>query len=84
MDKKQKNHNKPYQKKDNKSFQCAVTSALNHEKIEKHPGRITKIKLFIDTYNWKGIHYPSEKDDWKKFEKNNLTIVVNVLHAKKE
>ena len=23
----------------------------------------------INKYNWKGINYPSEKDDWEKFEK---------------
>ena len=28
--------------------------------------------------------FPSEKDDWKKFEKNNVTIALNVLYAKKE
>ena len=33
---------------------------------------------------WKGINSLLEKDDWKKFEKNNLTITLNVLYAKKE
>ena len=27
--------------------------------------------------------FPSEKDDWKKIEKNNVTFALNVLHAKK-
>ena len=44
----------------------------------------TKIKSFINKYNWEGINFPSEKDDWKKFEKNNVTIALNVLYAKKE
>ena len=26
----------------------------------------------------------SEKDDWKKFEKNNVTIALKVLYAKNE
>ena len=26
--------------------------------------------------------FSSEKDDWKKIEKNNATIALNVLHAK--
>ena len=43
---------------------------------------MTKIKSFIGRYNWEGINYPSEKDDWKKYEKNNLAIVLNVLYAK--
>ena len=46
--------------------------------------RITKIKSFKNKYNWEGINFPSEKDDWKKFEKNNLRIALNILYAKKE
>ena len=30
------------------------------------------------------IHFSSEKYDWKKFEKINVTVALNVLHAKKE
>ena len=29
-------------------------------------------------------NYPSEKDDWKKLEKNNLTIAFNILYAESE
>ena len=53
-------------KKDNKYFQCAIKFALNHE---KHPEAITRIKLFIDRYNWEGIDYRSGKDDWKNLRK---------------
>ena len=38
---------------DYKCFQYAITVALNHDKINKHPQRISKIKPFIDQYNWK-------------------------------
>ena len=31
-----------------------------------------------------GINFPSEKDDWERFEKNNVTIALNVLCSKKE
>ena len=71
-------------KKDNKCFQYAITVALNHEKIKGYPERITKTKPFIAKYNWERINYPSEKDDWKKIEKNNLTIALNVLYAKND
>ena len=69
---------------DNKCFQYAATVALNHEKIGKLPERISKIKSLINKYYWEGINYISEKDDWKMFQKNNLTIALNVLCAKKE
>ena len=59
-------------------------SCVESWKNKKPFQRITKIKPFINKYNWKGISFPSEKDTWKKFEKNNLTIALNVLYAKKK
>ena len=77
----------PINKKDNKCFQYAVTVALNHEEIEKHAKKKKKknnIKAFINKYKWEGINFPSEKDDWKAFEKNNITIALNVFTWKKK
>ena len=74
----------PINERDNKCFQYAITVALNHEEIEKHSERITNIKPFTNKYTWEEINFPSEKDYWKNFEKNNLTNAFNVLHAKKE
>ena len=56
---------------DYKCFQYAVTLALNLDKIRKNPQRISKIKPFIDQYNWKDIDFPISSKDWKKFEINN-------------
>ena len=49
--------------KDDKCFQYALTVALNYEKIKDHPERISKIKPFIDKYNWKEIDFPSHSKD---------------------
>ena len=38
----------------------------------------------MNKYDLEGINYPTEKDDWKKIEKNNITIALNVLHGKNE
>ena len=46
--------------KDDKCFQYALTVALNYDKIKKDPQRISKIKPFIDKYNWKEIDFPSQ------------------------
>ena len=59
----------PINKKDNKCFQYTVTDVLNHEEIGKSPERMTEIEPFINKNKWKGINSPSEKDDWKIFEK---------------
>ena len=74
----------PINKKDNKCFQYVVTVARNPEEIKKDLQKITKTKPFRNRFNWKEINFPSEKDDLKKFEKNNVTIARNVLYAKKE
>ena len=84
MDKKQKSKNISHRQKQQKNFQCAVTVVLNNEEIKKLLQRIKIIKSFIDKYNWEDKNYPSDKYDWKKFEKNNLTFALRVLYAKKE
>ena len=65
---------------DDKCFQYAVTLALNLDKIKKDPQRVSKIKPFIEKYNWEDIDFPSTSKDWKKFESNN-EIVLNILYV---
>ena len=65
---------------DHKCFQYAVTLALNLDKINDHPERISKIKPFIEEYNWKDIDFPSASKDWKKFELNN-EVALNILYV---
>ena len=52
--------------------------------IHSKSWRITKIKPFINKHKWEGLNFPSEKDNWKKTEKNNVTVAFNVLCVKKE
>ena len=65
---------------DDKCFQYAVTLALNLNRIDNHPERISKIKPFIDQYNWKDIDFLAICKDWKKFESNN-EIALNILYV---
>ena len=61
---------------DYKCFQYTVTLALNLDKINKN----SKIKPFIEEYNWKDIDFPSTSKYWKKFELNN-EIALNILYV---
>ena len=45
---------------------------------------MTKIKPFINRYYWEGINFPSEKDDFKKFQKANPRIALDVFYDKKD
>ena len=53
---------------------------LNLDKINNHPERISKIKPFIEEYNWKDIDFPSTSKDWKIFELNN-EVALNILYV---
>ena len=65
---------------DDECFQYAVTLALNLNSIDNHLERISKIKSFINKYNWKDIDFPAMSKDWKKFESNN-EIALYILYV---
>ena len=65
--------------RDNKCFQYSIIFALNHQSIESHPEKILNIGIFTDQYNWEGIEFPAGIKDWKRFERNNKTIALNIL-----
>ena len=71
----------PKNKKDDRCFQYAVTVALNYGQIKDPPERISKIKPFIDKYDWKEIDFPSTGKDWKKFElKINQLVLIFCMY----
>ena len=53
---------------DEKVFQYAATVALNHEKTKRNPQKISRIKPFINKYNWNGTKHPSTIYEWKTLE----------------
>ena len=65
---------------DDKCFQYTITLALNLDEINRDPQRISKIKPFINQYNWKDIDFPSTSKDWRKFELSN-EVALNVLYV---
>ena len=60
------------------NFQNALDDPLNYQIIEKDLQRISKLKPYINKYNWEGINFPAGPKDWKKFEQNNKTIALNI------
>ena len=62
-------------------LQHALTVALNYVQIKKDPQRISKIKPFIDQYNWKEIDFPSLSKDRKNFESNNKSTALDTFYV---
>ena len=50
----------------NECIEYAITAALNHERINRNPQRISNLQSFIDNYNWRGIEFPSHSKEGKK------------------
>ena len=64
------------------NFQNALDDALNYQNIEKDLQRISKLKSYMNKYDWKGIEFPAGPKEWIKFERNNKTIALNILFVK--
>ena len=62
------------------NFQNALDDALNYQAIKTNPERISKLKPYINKYNWKEIDFPAGPKDCIKFEQNNKTFALNVLN----
>ena len=68
-------------------FQSVLNDSLDYQTIKTHRERISKLKPYTNKYNWKGIKFPLDKEDWQKFEQNNKEIDLIVLfvpHNKKK
>ena len=57
------------------SFQNALDEALNYWSIKTNPERISKLKPYINKYNWEGIKFPAWPKDWK-----NLKEIIRKFH----
>ena len=44
-------------------IQNALVDALDYQRIKKDPQEISKIKRYINQYNWEGIEFPAGPKD---------------------
>ena len=67
---------------DDRCFEYSIVVALYHKEIKNHPERIQgNHYLFSCDYNWHGIDFPAGIKEWKRFERNNETIALNILQV---
>ena len=66
---------------DDRCFQYSIV-ASHHKEIKNHPERVSPIHHYISwDYNWEDIDFPAGIKDWKRFEKNNETVALNILQV---
>ena len=67
---------------DDKCFKYFIIVALHYTEFKSHPERLSNmIHFFSCDCNWEGIEFPTGTKDWKRFQKNNETIALNILQA---
>ena len=54
---------------------------INYQHIGHQTERISRLKPFINNYNWKDIEFPSDSENYRKFEQNNKTIALNIFYV---
>ena len=47
----------------NNNFQNALHDALSYQATENNPQRISKLKPYINKYNWDGINFPAGSEE---------------------
>ena len=57
---------------------------MSYKEIKWNPEKTSDLKQIMNKNNCNQIKYPSKIDDWKKIERNNPTIVLNVLYIKRK
>ena len=57
---------------------------MSYKEIKWNPEKTSDLKQIMNKNNCNQIKYPSKTDDWKKIERNNPTIVLNVLYIKRK
>ena len=71
----------PKNKNDNYCFAYAITIVIYHNEIGKNLNRISNNLLdCTDKLNWNGIDFPASIPDYKRFEKLNEDIALNVMY----
>ena len=71
----------PKNKNDNYCFAYAITIVIYHNEIGKNLNRISNNLLdCTDKLNWNGIDFPASIPDYKRSEKLNEDIALNVMY----
>ena len=72
----------PKNKNDNYCFAYATAIAIYHNEIGNHLDRISSNLLECTTkLDWEGLDFPVSTPDYKRFEKNNEDIALNILYV---
>ena len=72
----------PTNENDNFCLVYATTIAIYHKEIGKNPDRISsKLLEHASKLYWNGIDFPASTPDYKRFERFNEDIVLNIMYV---
>ena len=64
------------------SLQNVLDDASIYQTIKRNSERISKLKPYINNYNWERIDFPAGRKDWTTFEPNNKATALKILFIK--
>ena len=50
-------------------FAWSIIISIHYDEIVIDHKRISKLKRFVNNYDWSDINFPTDKRDWNRFEK---------------
>ena len=62
-------------------FAWSIIISIHYNEIGRDHNRISKLKRFINNYDWSDINFPTDKRDWNRFEKQNFSVALNIFSA---
>ena len=68
----------PQNVEDEERFKWAILAALHHESIDSHQERMSNLRGFESSYDWRGLEFPIALDKIDIFEQRK-TFLLNVL-----
>ena len=68
----------PKNKNDNFCFAYAAAIAIYHKNLNRISNKLIE---YVEKLDWNGIDFPASTPDYKRFEKNNEDIALNILYV---
>ena len=69
---------------DNKCFAYSLIASALYDEIGRDHNRVSKLKRYMDYFNWNDINFPTQQKDWDLFEENNRDVALNIFSVDKD
>ena len=62
-------------------FAWSIIISIHYDEIGIDHKRISKLKRFVNNYDWSDVSFPTDKRDWNRFGKQSFSVALNIFSA---